>query len=163
MPVLETAYGKVNAESKKLVWSSSNPKYVKVDGNGRVTGLVSGGTEVVITAKTTDGSNLTATYTIKTCSKIKEIRLYGVDKKSKTITLNQGLQSSYMVFWSEVESGYASESYDVKVNREGITASYLPESGKIYITANKKGTYTLTVSSNDGSSAKTTYKVIVNF
>lgn len=162
VPVLETAYGKVNAESKKLVWSSSNPKYVKVDGNGRVTGLVSGGTEVVITAKTTDGSNLTATYTIKTCSKIKEIRLYGVDKKSKTITLNQGLQCSYMVFWSEVESGYASESYDVKVSREGITASYQPESGKIYITANKKGTYTLTVSSNDGSSAKTTYKVIVN-
>lgn len=62
--------GKINAEVKPanalikmLEWSSSNPKVVKVDNGGNITAL-SGGT-ATITATTVDGSNITATVTVK--------------------------------------------------------------------------------------------------
>ena len=43
-----------------VTWSSRNPKAATVDENGLVTGVARG--ETVIEAKTTDGTNLTATY-----------------------------------------------------------------------------------------------------
>lgn len=48
---------------KRVVWSSSNPNVAEVDQNGVVTGVGVG--SAVITATTTDGSNLSASVTIR--------------------------------------------------------------------------------------------------
>lgn len=51
-----------NADNKVVTWSSSNENIATVDANGLVT--IVGDGEVIITAKTTDGSNLSATCKI---------------------------------------------------------------------------------------------------
>lgn len=51
-----------NASNKKLVWSSSNTDVVTVDDSGKVTALKEG--SATVTAKTTDGSNLSASCEI---------------------------------------------------------------------------------------------------
>lgn len=54
-----------NAGNKTLTWNSSNPDVVAVDAvTGKVTALAVGG-EAVITATATDGSEVTASYTVK--------------------------------------------------------------------------------------------------
>lgn len=51
-----------NATNRNVTWSSSNSKVATVDANGLVT--IVGEGEAIITAKTTDGSNLSATCKI---------------------------------------------------------------------------------------------------
>ena len=55
-----------NALLKTLTWSSSNQKVATVDQSGVVTGIAPG--TAVITAKTTDGSNISKTLTVKVVS-----------------------------------------------------------------------------------------------
>ena len=160
IPTFETASGKINADAKKLTWTSSKPSAVKVDNQGRVTGMSDRSYKVTITARTTDGSNLVATYVVVSCDKVKKIRI--------------GYARAYSLEVGEVGSGrlyetgtsyYGTCSYavDVKSNKEGLTVGYTVSNGYPYITfaGNKVGTYTVTVSCIDGSSAKATYKVIV--
>ena len=52
-----------NAYNKKLLWSSSNPSVAEVDSTGLVTSVNVGNT--VISATTTDGSNITATCNVE--------------------------------------------------------------------------------------------------
>lgn len=59
-----------NAYNKKLSWSSSNPSVAEVDSTGLVTAINVGNT--VISATTTDGSNITATCNV-------EVRVYAND------------------------------------------------------------------------------------
>ena len=56
-----------NAYNKKLLWLSSNPSVAEVDSTGLVTAINTGNT--VISATTTDGSNITATCNV-------EVRVY---------------------------------------------------------------------------------------
>ncbi len=51
-----------NAENKKVTWSSSDESIATVDENGKVTAIKEGSLNV--TAKTTDGTNLTATCAV---------------------------------------------------------------------------------------------------
>lgn len=159
IPTFETASGKVNADAKKLTWTSSNPNVIKVDNKGRVTAL-GYSSSAVITAKTTDGSNLTAQYKVYACDKVKNIQM----GYAKTITLYESYYTDKDVYeiGENIKNGkYCSYAVDVKSNKEGLTVSYSWLNEKIRICANKKGTYTVTVSCIDGSSAKATYKVIV--
>ena len=59
-----------NAYNKKLMWSSSKPSVAEVDSTGLVTAINVGNT--VISATTTDGSNITATCNV-------EVRVYAND------------------------------------------------------------------------------------
>ena len=59
-----------NAYNKKLLWSSSNPSVAEVDSTGLVTAINIGNT--VISATTTDGSNITSTCNV-------EVRVYAND------------------------------------------------------------------------------------
>lgn len=159
IPTFETASGKINADAKKLTWTSSNPNVIKVDNKGRVTAL-GYSSSAVITAKTTDGSNLTAQYKVYACDKVKNIQM----GYAKTITLYESYYTDKDVYeiGENIKNGkYCSYAVDVKSNKEGLTVSYSWLNEKIRICANKKGTYTVTVSCIDGSSAKATYKVIV--
>lgn len=159
VPTFETASGKINADAKKLTWTSSNPSVIKVDSQGRVTGLSDRSSSVTITAKTNDGSNLVATYVVKSCDKVKTVRI----GYSKAYSLEQGGYGTVRLYEYGASYGTVSYAVDVKSNKEGLTVGYTVSNGYPYITlaANKKGTYTVIVSCIDGSSAKATYKVVV--
>lgn len=159
IPTFETASGKINADAKKLTWTSSNPSAIKVDSQGRVTGLSDRSSSVIITAKTNDGSNLVATYVVKSCDKVKTVRI----GYSKAYSLELGGYGTVRLYEYGASYGTVSYAVDVKSNKEGLTVGYTVSNGYPYITlaANKKGTYTVTVSCIDGSSAKATYKVVV--
>lgn len=159
IPTFETASGKINADAKKLTWTSSKPSVIKVDSQGRVTGLSDRSSSVTITAKTNDGSNLVATYVVKSCDKVKTVRI----GYSKAYSLEQGGYGTVRLYEYGASYGTVSYAVDVKSNKEGLTVGYTVSNGYPYITlaANKKGTYTVTVSCIDGSSAKATYKVVV--
>ena len=159
VPTFETASGKVNADAKKLTWTSSNPSAVKVDNQGRVTGMSDRSYKVTITAKTTDGSNLVATYVVVSCDKVKTIKV----GYYKSYYLYQGKTGKAQLMEWGTSGGTCSYAVDVKSNKEGLTVGYTVSNGTPYITfaGNKEGTYTVTVSCIDGSSAKVSYKVIV--
>ena len=159
IPTFETASGKVNADAKKLTWTSSNPSAVKVDNQGRVTGMSDRSYKVTITAKTNDGSNLVATYVVVSCDKVKKIRI----GYARAYSLEVGGGGSERLYETGTSYGTCSYAVDVKSNKEGLTVGYTVSNGYPYITfaGNKVGTYTVTVSCIDGSSAKATYKVIV--
>ena len=159
IPTFETASGKINADAKKLTWTSSNPSVIKVDSQGRVTGLSDRSSSVTITAKTNDGSNLVATYVVKSCDKVKTVRI----GYSKAYSLEQGGYGTVRLYEYGASYGTVSYAVDVKSNKEGLTVGYTVSNGYPYITlaVNKKGTYSVTVSCIDGSSAKATYKVVV--
>jgi len=59
---LKTTISPSNATNKKIVWSSSNMKAVKVDQQGRITGVGNG--SAVVTAKAADGSGASRTVTV---------------------------------------------------------------------------------------------------
>lgn len=159
IPTFETASGKINADAKKLTWTSSNPSAVKVDNQGRVTGMSDRSNKVTITAKTNDGSNLVATYVVVSCDKVKKIRI----GYARAYSLEVGEVGSGRLYETGTSYGTCSYAVDVKSNKEGLTVGYTVSNGYPYITfaGNKVGTYTVTVSCIDGSSAKATYKVIV--
>lgn len=159
VPTFETASGKVNADAKKLTWTSSNPSAAKVDSQGRVTGMSDRSYKVTITARTTDGSNLVATYVVVSCDKVKKIRI----GYARAYSLEVGGGGSERLYETGTSYGTCSYAVDVKSNKEGLTVGYTVSNGYPYITfaGNKEGTYTVTVSCIDGSSAKATYKVIV--
>ena len=69
-----------NTTNKNVVWSSSKPTIAKVE-NGLVTGLAKG--QTVITAKTSDGSNLTASCTVNVL-----IPVTGISLNKNSINLN---------------------------------------------------------------------------
>lgn len=155
-----TGYGKLNADAKKLQWSSDNPKVVKVDNKGKVTALVNDMQEVMITARTTDGSNLVATYVVASCEKVTKMKI----GNGEPYTMKQG-EERLLWLWQN-DSFYNDCSYvvDVKSNKEGLTAGLSKDSygvPSISLVGNKKGTYTVTVSCLDGSSAKASIKVVV--
>ncbi len=159
IPTFETASGKINADAKKLTWTSSNPSAVKVDNQGRVTGMSDRSYKVTITAKTNDGSNLVATYVVVSCDKVKTIKI----GSSRAYSFGVGDYKGVRLYEYGASYGTVSYAVDVKSNKEGLTVGYTVSNGYPYITfaANKKGTYTVTVSCIDGSSAKATYKVVV--
>ncbi len=57
MRKLEVVFNPVNASNKKLTWTSAKPSVVEVDQEGNILGVSEG--KAIISAKTTDGSNLT--------------------------------------------------------------------------------------------------------
>ena len=74
---LGTAVTPENATIQLVTWNSRNPKIATVDANGLVTGIARG--DVVIEAKTTDGSNLTATLYLTVTQDVTEIRYRKTD------------------------------------------------------------------------------------
>lgn len=159
-PSFETAYGTVSSGAKKLTWSSSNPKIATVDQSGKVKALASGYQTVTITARTTDGSNVAASYTITLCDTISYLKvgsnLWGLYKAPEGST---GSLAIYM----GTANGYPSYELASKVNKAGLSTGFAYSNGTYYLTigANKKGTYKVTVSCLDGSSAKNTITIKV--
>lgn len=164
-PVFETKYGAISANSKKLRWSSSNSYAISVDQNGNAKSKSYYNECVTITAETTDGSNLKATYT-----------LYAVDCPSKIVGYQYGnyedpKKGTYVdivgdtgfieYYWYQPHyASYYIYTPTISTSSPHIRA-YWNNAGYVYFVADKAGTYTVTIKTTDGSGKSCKVNVVV--
>lgn len=139
--------------NKVLKWSSSNSKYAVVDAKGKVTAKSAGaGKKVTITAKATDGSNVSGKVTIKIVKHaVKKISLK-CNKKvkaGKKVTVKAtikttGKSANKKLSWTTSNKKYAT------VNSKGKVTTKKAGKGK---------TVTITAKATDGSGKKASVKI----
>lgn len=135
-----------NADNKTLVWTSSNTKIATVS-NGVVKGVKAG--RVIITAKTTDGSNISATCTVTVKQPVTRISLskkatmYTGKKLTLKAKVNPSNASNKALTWKSSNTKIA------KVASNGV------------VTGVKAGTVKITATAKDGSRKSATCTVTV--
>lgn len=135
-----------NAANKTLSWTSSNTKIATVS-NGVVKGVKAG--RVVITAKTTDGSNISATCTVTvkqpvtSISLSKKATMYTGKKLTLKAKVNPANASNKALTW---------KSYNTKIAK--VTSNGV-------VTGVKAGTVKITATAKDGSRKSATCTVTV--
>lgn len=135
-----------NAANKTLAWTSSNTKIATVS-NGVVKGVKAG--RVVITAKTTDGSNISATCTVTvkqpvtSISLSKKATMYTGKKLTLKAKVNPANASNKALTWKSYNTKIA------KVASNGV------------VTGVKAGTVKITATAKDGSRKSATCTVTV--
>ena len=135
-----------NAANKTLAWTSSNTKISTVS-NGVVKGVKAG--RVVITAKTTDGSNISATCTVTvkqpvtSISLSKKATMYTGKKLTLKAKVNPANASNKALTWKSYNTKIA------KVASNGV------------VTGVKAGTVKITATAKDGSRKSATCTVTV--
>lgn len=135
-----------NADNKTLAWTSSNTKIATVS-NGVVKGVKAG--RVIITAKTTDGSNISATCTVTvkqpvtSISLSKKATMYTGKKLTLKAKVNPANASNKALTWKSSNTKVA------KVSSKGI------------VTGVKAGTVKITATAKDGSRKSATCTVTV--
>ena len=132
-----------------ISWSSSNTGVATVDANGKVTAVGNG--TATITAKTTDGTNIS-----KTCTVTVRTPVTGVTVSPTTLTLNVG--GTYTLAKTISPSGASNQNVTWSTNNTAVAT--VDSSGKV--TAVGKGTCTITCTSSENSSYKGTCSVTVN-
>jgi uncharacterized protein YjdB len=132
-----------------ITWTSSNTSVATVDGNGKVTAKANG--TATITAKTTDGTNLS-----KTCTVTVTTPVTGVTVSPTTLTLNVG--GTYTLSKTVSPSDASNKNVTWSTSNTGIAT--VDSNGKV--TAVGKGTCTITCTSSYSSSYKGTCSVTVN-
>ena len=162
---LITESGKVEASANKFKWSSSNPAAIKVDASGNVTGMSTSRTKATIKAVATDGSGLSAEYVLYSCDKTKSIYLttqYGT-KYKKSVKAEAG--GAYEMYIRQIGQNYGSCGYGYTAKSSSpyltVGVEYTKYGYILVVGANKTGRYTVTISCNDGSTAKATYTIVV--
>lgn len=122
-----------NAYNKTLVWTSSNKKIATVS-NGVVKGVKAG--RVIITAKTTDGSNISATCTVTVKQPVTRISLskkatmYTGKKLTLKAKVNPANASNKALTWKSSNTKIA------KVASNGVVTGV--KAGRVRITATAK-------------------------
>lgn len=122
-----------NADNKTLVWTSSNTKIATVS-NGVVKGVKAG--RVIITAKTTDGSNISATCTVTVKQPVTRISLskkatmYTGKKLTLKAKVNPANASNKALTWKSSNTKIA------KVASNGVVTGV--KAGRVKITATAK-------------------------
>ena len=140
----------INATNKSLTWKSSNTKVATVDKNGKVKALKVG--NAIITATSTDGSNVSAQCKIKVVQRVTKITLnksiINLSKKGKTAKLKATV--------------YPNNAYDKSVNwtSNNKKVAKVDKNGKIKATTNKGTTYVNAIA-KDGSKIRTRVLVVV--
>lgn len=135
-----------NADNKTLVWTSSNTKIATVS-NGVVKGVKAG--RVIITAKTTDDSNISATCTVTVKQPVTRISLskkatmYTGKKLTLKAKANPANASNKALTWKSSNTKIA------KVASNGV------------VTGVKAGTVKITATAKDGSRKSATCTVTV--
>lgn len=135
-----------NADNKTLAWTSSNTKIATVS-NGVVKGVKAG--RAIITAKTTDGSNISATCTVtvkKPVTRIslsKKATMYTGKKLTLKAKVNPANASNKALTWKSSNTKIA------KVASNGV------------VTGVKAGTVKITATAKDGSRKSATCTVTV--
>lgn len=135
-----------NADNKTLVWTSSNTKIATVS-NGVVKGVKAG--RVIITAKTTDDSNISATCTVTVKQPVTRISLskkatmYTGKKLTLKAKVNPANASNKALTWKSSNTKIA------KVASNGV------------VTGVNAGTVKITATAKDGSRKSATCTVTV--
>lgn len=154
---MSAAFVPINVTSKTLEWSSSNPNAATVDSKGVVTAKsVAQATDVIISATTKDGTNLTAEHRLTVLPKVIGVSILLNNQPtssvlidlavSKTMQLSASLtppDASQLVNWSTSDKKVA------RVDTSGL------------VTGIKAGNATITATAKDGSGRKTACKVSV--
>ncbi len=139
-----------NATNKKITWSSNNTKIATVDKNGKVKALKVG--NAIITATSTDGSNVSAQCKIKVVQRVTKIKLnksiINLSKKGKTAKLKATV----------LPNNAYNKSVTWKANNTKVVT--VDKKGKIKATTNKGATYVNAIA-KDGSKKKAKLLVVV--
>lgn len=143
-----------NASNQKLTWRSSNKKVATVSSAGVVKlKRNSGGKKVKITATTTDGSKISASWKITSMKGIvKKVRISGrkTVKAGKTLKLKARViasrKANRKLLWKSSNTKYAT------VNSKGVVKAKKSAKGK---------TVKVTAMATDGSNKKATIKIKV--
>lgn len=146
-----------NAGTKELEWSSENPEVAIVDANGIVTGKKIGKT--VITAKTKDGTDITASTTFTVLPLKVETMTFAeplvsiARTRDKTIklTLNSEEVDNKRMIWTSSDESVATVV-------QNMNAVYPLEA---IVVAHKVGKATIKAEAQDGSGMSTTCEVEV--
>ena len=140
----------INATNKRLTWKSSNTKVATVDKNGKVKALKVG--NAIITATSTDGSNVSAQCKIKVVQRVTKIKLnksiINLSKKGKTAKLKAAV----------LPNNAYNKSVTWKSNNTKVVT--VDKNGKIKATTNKGTTYVNAIA-KDGSKIRTRILVVV--
>lgn len=140
----------INATNKSLTWKSSNTKVATVDKNGKVKALKVG--NAIITATSTDGSNVSAQCKIKVVQRVTKIKLnksiINLSKKGKTAKLKATV----------LPNDAYNKSVTWKSNNTKVVT--VDKNGKIKATTNKGTTYVNAIA-KDGSKIRTRILVVV--
>ena len=136
------------ANNKTLEWTSSNESVAKVSSQGKVTAISKG--TAIITATSTDGSNVSASCTVNVVKLVS-----GIVLSETEMTLNEG-QSAQLT--AIVSSDANNKTLAWSSSNE--TVATVTQDGKV--TAKSKGTAIITVKATDGSnvSASCTVNVV---
>ena len=139
-----------NAYNKSVTWKSSNSKIATVDKNGKVKALKVG--NAIITATSTDGSNVSAQCKIKVVQRVTKIKLnksiINLSKKGKTAKLKATV----------LPNNAYNKSVTWKSNNTKVVT--VDRNGKIKATTNKGITYVNAIA-KDGSKKSASVLVIV--
>ena len=138
-----------NATDKSVSWKSSNEAVATVDANGLVTAIGVG--ETIITATTTDGSNLSVSCTVTVVPTLAEsialdkteISLEATETATLVATVLPNLTTDKSVEWSSSDESVA------VVDKNGV------------VTAIAVGEATITATITDGSNLSASCKVTV--
>ena len=140
----------INATNKRLTWKSSNTKVATVDKNGKVKALKVG--NAIITATSTDGSNVSAQCKIKVVQRVTKIKLnksiINLSKKDKTAKLKATV----------LPNNAYNKSVTWKSNNTKVVT--VDRNGKIKATTNKGTTYVNAIA-KDGRKIRTRILVVV--
>ena len=140
----------INATNKRLTWKSSNTKVATVDKNGKVKALKVG--NAIITATSTDGSNVSAQCKIKVVQRVTKIKLnksiINLSKKGKTAKLKAAV----------LPNNAYNKSVTWKSNNTKVVT--VDKNGKIKATTNKGTTYVNAIA-KDGRKIRTRILVVV--
>lgn len=147
---LKAIVNPINAINKKVSWVSSNSQIATVDRNGKVKALKVGNT--IITAISTDGSNVSAKCKIKVVQRVTKVKLnksvVNLSKKGKTAKLKATV--------------YPNNAYDKSINwtANNKNVATVDKNGKIKATTNKGVTYII-AKTKDGSNKSAKLLVVV--
>ena len=137
-----------NADDKTVTWSSSNPNVATVSSSGLVTSISAG--NAVITARTADGSNLSATCSIIVKQLATSISLNGT---SATIYTGNTLQLNATVL--------PSTTSNPSVTWTSSNTSIATVSSTGLVTAKSTGDVVITAKTTDGSNLSATCSITV--
>lgn len=137
-----------NTTNKQITWSSSNSSIATVDKNGKVTAKKVG--TATITAKTNDGSNLSASCKVKVVNLVTSISL-----NATNITLSK--DQTYNLKATITPSNATNKA--VTWSSSNTSVATVDANGKV--TAKSLGTATITAKAKDGSGKQATCTVTV--
>ncbi len=133
-----------------LMWTSSNEKVAKVDGNGKVTALKAG--KAVITCTAIDGSGFSASCKLT----VKDTLVSSILLRKKTVTLAAG--KKFLIKIRSIKPA-AAVNKNVKWTSGNRKIATVDQNGRV--TAKAPGTCIITCTAKDGSKVFATCRIIV--